>query len=146
MFKPLVTITLVLYGVSMNSITLYKLSRMHERQMAGFFLELVAVVAMLGSLAAVAIPQAGQMVSGSRALAREAELDKVQAAVLRMLRDSDTGSLEPVGPTAETDRVRTKDVPSLILTDYLTTRHNHEVKLDGAYGFTSDGTVIPMAP
>ncbi|MGD0794795.1 MAG: hypothetical protein ABR958_04280 [Dehalococcoidales bacterium] len=119
---------------------------MREKQASVFFLEVVAILAMLGSLSAVAIPHAGQMVSDSRAMARENELDRIQTAVAEMLNDSAAGTLVSIGPTADMSRVCTRDVPPLVLKDYLPARRNHPERPGGFYGFTSDGTVIPMVP
>ena len=36
-----------------------------------------------------------------------------------MLTESDTGTLKPVGPTADMSQVQTSDMPLLVLADYL---------------------------
>jgi hypothetical protein len=115
---------------------------MRVKRVAVFFLEIVVVLVMLTSLGAVAVPHAGRMLSSGRAMAREVELENIEAAVTRMLGDSAAGTLEPVGPTADMSYVRTNDVPSLVLQDYLPGAG----KCGGAYAFTSDGTVILLVP
>lgn len=119
---------------------------MLERRASLFLLEYIAIVLVLGMFAVVAIPHADQMIQNSRAMARENELHNIQTAVTEMLCDSRAGVLESVGPTADISRVHTKDMPPLVLKDYLTGRTKKSGKLDCAYGFTSDGTVIPMVP
>lgn len=142
MFISLVTITLVLYGT--NPRNRKNCNEMQDKQASIFFLEVVAIVTMLAALSAVAFPDAGQMVNYSRAMAREKELDNIQMAVTAMLDDSATGTLESVGPTADICRVHTRDLPPLVLKDYLPGGHNHQP--GGVYGFTSDGIVVQMVP
>jgi hypothetical protein len=113
----------------------------HEKKVALFFLEITAIAAMLTSLCAVAVPHAVVMVHDKRALVMENELEKVQAAVVMMLDDSVVGSLTPVGPTIDIGGVQTKDVPPLMLKNYLP-----RGAVKNAYGFTVDGTVVLMMP
>jgi Tfp pilus assembly protein PilE len=114
---------------------------MQEKYAAGIFLEIVAVVTMLGVLAAIAIPHASQMTVKSRPLSSEAELETIQTAVVEMLQDSVTQTLEPVGPTTDMSLVCTNDTPPLLLSYYLLDTKEAWVKLNCAYSFTADGTV-----
>jgi type II secretory pathway pseudopilin PulG len=119
---------------------------MQEKQAAGFFLEICIFVALLATLLAVAIPQVGRMVGKAEAGAQESEFHNIQTAVVEMLYDSPSGTLEPVGPTADMSKVRTSDSPPLVLTDYL---HGPEAGLlqsGRSYIFTVDGTVIQVLP
>ena len=94
---------------------------MQEKQAAGLFLEIFMVVAILATLLAVAVPRIGQMISKTETVSHETELKTVQAAVIDMLCDSSTRTLQPVGPTADMKEVLTGDTPPLILADYLMT-------------------------
>jgi type II secretory pathway pseudopilin PulG len=119
---------------------------MQEKQEAWIFIEIFCVMIMLGMLASVAVPHAGQMMQESKAMSREAELYNIQTAVTEMLNDSPAGKLQSVGPVADMSRVRTCDTPPLILKDYLPGKHDNSGKQGYAYGFTADGTVILMTP
>ncbi len=92
---------------------------MQEKKVAGFFLEIFIIVAVLGTLSAIAIPRVGQMIAKTGVVAQGSELHNVQTAVIEMLCDSNTRTLEPVGPTADMNEVLTSDTPPLVLADYL---------------------------
>jgi hypothetical protein len=112
---------------------------MREKKLGLFFLEIVALTAMLASLGAAAFPHAAVMVGEERALARENELEKIQLAVAMMLDDSAAGSLVAAGPTTDIGDVQTRDIPPLLLKNYL-----GDIPTNHAYGFTSDGIVVLM--
>ena len=114
---------------------------MYEKKVTLFFLEIVAIFVMLAALGAVAVPHASRMVQMDRALARENELERIQIAVVMMLDDSAAGALVSAGPTNDIGDIYTRDVPPLLLKNYLP----GSVSTGQAYGFTSDGTVILMA-
>jgi hypothetical protein len=114
---------------------------MYRKKAALVFVEITAIFVMLAALGAVAVPHVFQMVREERALLRENELEKIQGAVTTMLEQSVTGALIPEGPTTDIGNVRTADGPPLLLKDYLA-----DVPDGQSYGFTSDGTVVPMKP
>ena len=84
-----------------------------------FFIEVLAVVAILGSLSAVATPYVSKFISAGRTEARSAEFHNIQTAVAEMLADSTTGVMKAVGPTTDMNLVQTTDQPPLALNDYL---------------------------
>ena len=61
---------------------------MQSRQATGFFIEVVIIVAILGTLSAIAIPNIGLLVNKGRVESREMELHDIQTAVVQMLSDS----------------------------------------------------------
>lgn len=119
---------------------------MQEKQTCIFFLEIFVIVAVLGFLAAIAIPNIGKMMNNSKAVSRETELHDVQTAVTEMLFDSAAGALESVGPTADMSLVCTRDTPPLVLKDYLLGLEDSSVKLGCTYSFAADGTVLQTIP
>ncbi len=119
---------------------------MPEKQAAGLFLEIFVVVVILGLLSAIAIPHVGQMMSKSKLASSETEFQNIQTAVTEMLHDSVTGTLEPVGPTADMGQVHTADSPPLVLKDYLLGMSDGSVRLGCIYSFTANGTVNQIKP
>jgi type IV pilus assembly protein PilA len=115
----------------------------------GFTLiELLVVVAILGVLAAVAIPNVGKFIGQGQTEAYETELHNIQTAVMAMLADSSTGALTPVTtPTADMDTVQTTDTTPLVLSDYMAGLNaDGTVKTGATYTFTADGTVTQTTP
>lgn len=113
------------------------------KHVGGFFVISFVVMALLGILAAVAVPNVGAMIARNEAEARTIELNKVQTAVTDMLYDSIAGELEPVGPTADMSQVCTRDIYPLVLTEYL---DGATLDTGCSYSFTADGTVVQIAP
>ncbi len=119
---------------------------MQEKQAAGFFLEVLIVVAILGTLSAIAIPRVGQMIHETEATSQESELHNIQTAVIEMLCDSTTGTLEPVGPTDDMSEVRTSDTSPLVLADYLLGLDGGSLNTGCNYTFAADGTATQVLP
>ena len=119
---------------------------MQDKQVAGLFLEIFVVVVMLGTLSAIAIPHVSQMIHKSKVEARETEYQDITIAVAEMLLDSNSGTLEPIGPTTDMSTVHTRgDDTPLVLSDYLL-GGKETLTLGCSYAFTADGTVLQMMP
>jgi type II secretory pathway pseudopilin PulG len=143
MFTGSINITLVLGRITYKNPGVD--TDMQEKQTAMIFIEMFAVVAILGVLSAIAIPHAGQMVYKSKAEARQIELQNIQTAVTEMLYDSNSGALESIGPINDLKQVKTKDPQPLILNDYIL-GGGGTVRSGCYYLFTTDGIVMQMMP
>ena len=114
----------------------------------GFTLiELLVVVAILGVLAAVAVPNVGKFISQGKTESYEAELHNVQTAVMALMADSTAGVLD--GDYAATDDMTTIKADNGVkkLSDYLTgLDEDGKIISDCTYAFVTDGTVTQTIP
>jgi len=119
----------------------------------GFTLiELLVVVAILGALAAVAIPNVGKFIGEGKTESYDTELSNVQTAVMAMMVESDTGKLDG-GTGVETDDMDTVTAPyggvasAIKLSDYMTGLDaDGKVKSGCKYTFTADGDITQTLP
>ena len=108
-------------------------------------IELLVAIALLGVLAAVAIPNLGKFIGQGKTESYAAELHNVQTGVMAMLVDSTTGVLDgAVGPT---DDMKTVVASGNSLDSYLAgLTTNGTIKSGCSYTFTTDGTVTQTPP
>jgi type II secretory pathway pseudopilin PulG len=119
---------------------------MQRKRKIGFILEAIFVFVIMATLSSIAVPKIADMIGQEQSELRSEELGDIQMAVTEMLADSQTKTLQPVGPTRDMGLVRTTDTPPLALENYLGGSSQYLLKSDCSYSFASDGGITPDCP
>ena len=114
----------------------------HEEK--GFTLiELLVVVAILGVLAAVAVPNIGRFIGEGHTESYAAELHNIQTATMAMIADSTNGELDQAYGNATADMGAIQaDNGTLTLAEYLSGLAGTSVASGCNYTFSQDGKVV----
>jgi type IV pilus assembly protein PilA len=119
------------------------LKKFHSSNSGFTLIEVLVVVAILGVLAAVVVPNVGKFVGEGKQESYNSELHNLQTGIMAMLADSNNGTLDAAYNGTNDMASVTADAGSLQLSDYMTgLSANGSVKTGCTYSISQDGGII----
>ena len=119
----------------------------HKTQYGFTLIDLIVVIAIIGLIAGITVPNAARFLESGKNEAYETELLEVKTALGAMLRDSRTRQISSIGPTSFASSVTTTDITPLKLQDYMkSVTSEGKFKSGCTYIFGSDGSVSQFKP